>query len=252
MRFDTFEQIVNPAKVHDYRLRGQVPFRFVFHTDEVPGANIRALAATHPNPPHFWVDPAKQIALQIVDTDLAARALHHPHGVETNHACAIQTEMAGKAATTHQWPEEWLRWLAETFAPVWAHHGINTARTLPTFGADHAYGEHAQSRMKDSEWLAFDGICAHQHVPVNDHWDAGRLDLARIAAHLTQEDDMTDDQLERLIAAQEANTDRIIEKLGGLGSQQVTTNKWLERIHNSFKGIGEDVKMIRDELRKRT
>lgn len=65
-----------------------------------------------------------------------------------------------------------------------------------------------------------------------------------------EEDEMTDAQLERLIAAHKADTDRIIEKLGGVGSQQVATNQWLERLHNSLDGQGQDVKMIRDDVRK--
>ena len=37
-------------------------------------------------------------------------------------------------------------------------------------------------RMSDAKWRAFTGICGHQHVPDNDHWDPGRLDVSRMLA----------------------------------------------------------------------
>jgi hypothetical protein len=35
-------------------------------------------------------------------------------------------------------------------------------------------------RMKAGEWDSFGGVCAHQHVPENTHWDTGALDWATL------------------------------------------------------------------------
>jgi hypothetical protein len=43
--------------------------------------------------------------------------------------------------------------------------------------------EHAPQRLPADRWLNGPiGLCGHRHVPTNDHWDAGGLDLRRIAA----------------------------------------------------------------------
>ena len=34
--------------------------------------------------------------------------------------------------------------------------------------------------MSNSEWMAFSGWCGHQHVPENDHWDPGRINISRL------------------------------------------------------------------------
>ncbi len=34
--------------------------------------------------------------------------------------------------------------------------------------------------MTASQWNAFYGWCAHQHVPENDHGDAGNMNFARV------------------------------------------------------------------------
>ena len=34
--------------------------------------------------------------------------------------------------------------------------------------------------MTNDEWNDFDGWCGHQHVPENEHWDPGKLDIGRL------------------------------------------------------------------------
>jgi hypothetical protein len=34
--------------------------------------------------------------------------------------------------------------------------------------------------MTEDEWNNFDGWCGHQHVPENEHWDPGKLDIGRL------------------------------------------------------------------------
>jgi hypothetical protein len=56
---------------------------------------------------------------------------------------------------------------------------------------DGAFGLHAPQRFSGDEWLAFSGICGHQHVPENIHWDPGLLPIGRLSAlmGITQEEE---------------------------------------------------------------
>ena len=46
------------------------------------------------------------------------------------------------------------------------------------------YGEANESgfRMTMDAWEVFDGVCGHQHVPENTHWDPGALDWGTLMA----------------------------------------------------------------------
>lgn len=168
-----------------YRL--SVPFRWTLHTVECPAdTDLLNLARTHPNPPHFWACPARRQLIQNIDTNLAGRALHHPAGaVETNHACAIQVELAGTAASSHTWPKDWLDWLHDVLLyPVAVEHHIDLD-IYPTFlPYPESYGN-TPARMTEMEWLKFNGICGHSHVPANDHGDPGAIDIERLTLNPT-------------------------------------------------------------------
>jgi peptidoglycan hydrolase-like protein with peptidoglycan-binding domain len=36
--------------------------------------------------------------------------------------------------------------------------------------------------MSDDDWTKFNGICGHQHVPGNSHWDPGAMDIKGLVA----------------------------------------------------------------------
>jgi hypothetical protein len=181
-----------------------VPKRLVLHTTE--GSSIAGAVAEYRKKrncfPHFTVDAGKRQRAQHYPVDVSARALHKGKpGVQTNPWGAIQIEMVGFAKSSHLIPHAQLAWLAtEVIGPILAavpsiklHH--------PKFKGE---GEgllahvNAKQRMTPETWKAFDGICGHQHVPENDHWDPGRFPIDTVLGFLgaptnpfLEEDDMT-------------------------------------------------------------
>lgn len=163
------------------------PERLVLHTTEGASA-AGAIAAFRSTGswPHFTVDLGRQIRYQHIPVNLGARALMNtPGGVETNREDAIQVEMVGFASQTQDWTDDALRWgAANVFVPILAACGIGTSH--PVFvGADQSPASvHAKQRMTFDQWDAFGGICGHQHVPENDHWDPGAFPIDRLLTFL--------------------------------------------------------------------
>jgi hypothetical protein len=161
------------------------PWRFVFHTIEgEPSArNFRRAAGRHPNPPHLWAMPSADLLLQTVPLDRASWALARPSGtVHTNRMHAIQVELWGRARDMSSAPETVIDWLARRLlAPVADLVPINLRNVRGTSGSE-CYGRRSPCRMTVEEWRTFDGVCGHQHVPNNSHWDPGLLDLHAIAS----------------------------------------------------------------------
>jgi hypothetical protein len=193
-----------------------VPWRFVAHTTEVVPSSLvgaKAMAARHPYPPHLWAWPARRWLAQTVPLDRSAAALVQPASApaqRTNKARAIQVEIIGNAGETPRWSTETWEWLGEfVLAPVVAAgYPIDLANVADLDPYPQAYGEDGSARMTWAEWLAFDGVCAHQNVPENEHWDIGdgRLDLMAAAARRTlnlQEDDLDMDVTELKQAVRE-------------------------------------------------
>lgn len=159
-----------------------VPFRLVLHTTE--GSSIEGAVGAykkHGSWPHLTIDARKRIVVQHYRFGIAARALKRPAGtVATNGASAIQAELVGFAKDTPNWSAEDVVWLGKTFAPILDAYDIG--RYSPTFLGPEAgtiATRTAPQRMSPAEWLAFNGVCGHQHVPNNDHWDPGRFQIAR-------------------------------------------------------------------------
>lgn len=165
-------------------MREDVPWRIVLHTTEGPTAESAIAAYTATGSwPHFTAEYGTGRVFQHYDTTAGARALRHPAGtVDTNAARAIQIELVGYAGTI---TDAALAWLAETLIwPVADHHRI--VLETPIFrGVHDAYGLKSATRMTDNEWLAFGGICGHQHVPHNDHWDPGAINTTPITNRST-------------------------------------------------------------------
>jgi len=159
------------------------PFRGVIHTTEFTYYTpSKKIYYTHYDPPHFTLVMEESDAkfYQHFPISVAARALENrPKGVETNRRSAIQIEIAWTAADIDNLPEamverlwDWMRWV-ETQTGV--------KRTNPAeFRGEEAKGLDGTGRMTNDEWNAFDGWCGHQHVPENEHWDPGKLDIDRL------------------------------------------------------------------------
>lgn len=191
------------------------PWRVVFHSTQSSGMpNV----ATHPATPHLWYDPRTRQKIQCVPFDRSSFAMYqgndHPH--YTNKACAIQIELVGWAEEAGDWPEEYLRNIAvDVLAPIcrWVASvdGRIDLGNVPDPGVipGSSY-ENAPQRLSWGAWADFNGVCAHRHVPGNgDRWDAGLLDLRRIARYAaeilgggyqpaSEEDDLTPDESRKL------------------------------------------------------
>ena len=111
----------------------------------------------------------------------AARALANPPGdMQTNRQSAIQIEIAWTAKDIGVLPhtmvaklKQWMRW-------VEAQTGVK--QLAPRFIGGDAFGRGIAARMSAQEWNSFIGWCRHQHVPENDHWDPGMIDMQRLFA----------------------------------------------------------------------
>jgi hypothetical protein len=152
----------------------------LLHTTE--GSTIAGAVAAYTArkvPPHFTIDPVRQIGQQHIDTSFAARALW-----DVDRHGPIQTEIVGRAAETPAWPDSYYQWIAETLVkPVCETHSIPMSDNHPDGGRLHwnnsdAYGMNAPQRLNREQWDRFTGICGHQHAPPrNAHWDPGALKI---------------------------------------------------------------------------
>jgi peptidoglycan hydrolase-like protein with peptidoglycan-binding domain len=158
------------------------PWRWVGHTTESnPGslsAVISFFAGRPCSTPHFGIDPANGRKAQFIPIPFAAAALKNAH--------AVQTEICGRAAETPNWPDEWLQFIGEHIADL-VRAGVpldldnHPATKGPQDGT--IASASAPQRLSFGAWLGFDGTCWHQHVPENDHWDGGKINMDRIIEH---------------------------------------------------------------------
>ena len=159
------------------------PFRGVIHTTEYKWYKpSKKIYYTHYDPPHFTMvmEQSDVKFYQHFPITVAARALENrAGGVETNRRSAIQIEIAWTAADIANLPEamverlwDWMRWVeTQTDMKGWNYR---------EFRGIEARGLDGVGRMTNDEWNAFEGWCGHQHVPENEHWDPGKLDIGRL------------------------------------------------------------------------
>lgn len=167
------------------------PWRWVGHTTESnPGTIDGVISFFQGRPcstPHFCIDPANRRKAQFIPIPWASAALKNASGgVETNRAHAVQTEICGRAAETPNWPDEWLQFIGEHLADlVRAGVPLDLDNAPATKGPQDGTiaTPNAPQRLSFSAWIGFDGTCWHQHVPENDHWDGGKINMGRIIEH---------------------------------------------------------------------
>ena len=141
--------------------------------------------------PTFTYDPRSHQMRQHIPVDMAARALvQMAGGVTTNRMNCAQIEIIGYAAQGGPLDAQAIADLGALLA--W----LNAEWSVPIV-APYAFSATNYHRMSDPEWSAFKGVCGHQHVPQNVHWDPGAMDVAAIldtatitTAPTTQEDTM--------------------------------------------------------------
>lgn len=153
--------------------------KIVLHTVEGKGSYSYNPSSYYGNPywPHATIDGVgihQHLPIDVYGFALANAA----GGVETNRAFAIQCEILWVSAEIADLPDaimghlaDWVGWvLVQTNAPL----------TFAEFRGAGSAGEDAPQRFGGVEWLAFTGICGHQHVPENDHWDPGAFPVDRL------------------------------------------------------------------------
>jgi hypothetical protein len=128
---------------------------------------------------------------QHISLDRTARALRHPAGTpETNHmgAHCIQIECVtyigdqpahGVVGNKGKLPPSLMAALAGLVREIVATLGNINIDEFPALWSDRdSHGETARQRLTEQQWESFNGICGHQHVPHNTHWDPGALDIS--------------------------------------------------------------------------
>jgi len=147
----------------------------ILHTTESDPGSFRGVANYFDrNPgiePHVLYDPSTGDVLQFLAADEPAKALNNAKGgVETNNrpGGVFQVEIVGRAADVGGYDDEWYSRL-QAFLVQWS-----ALLQIP-------YQFYVGPRLSLADWdrtpPAWYGHC---HVPENDHWDPGTLDLSRL------------------------------------------------------------------------
>ena len=185
--------------------RADAPSRIVIHTTEtarLPGYRHGSVA------PHFTIgvghagslpneEPGEVRIWQHISLDRTASALRHNKGtIETNHmgAHCVQIECityigdqkkAGIVGNKGKFPEALSKALAGLVKEITDALGDININVFPeSWSSSGSYGEDAPQRLTDDEWEGFNGICGHEHVPNNTHWDPGAFDIKGLLAFI--------------------------------------------------------------------
>lgn len=149
------------------------------------------------NAPHDTLRPLPGVGVTVrkhIPYSSYAKALVHlPGTVETNRRGALQFELMGTCdpkmkSIMYYWPEAddvVLEALADYLRPLLAQFAI-PHQSLPFKAYPSSYGN-SNARLTVAQWLAFQGICAHMHVPFNVHGDAGAFPIGRLIAFLNKD-----------------------------------------------------------------
>jgi N-acetyl-anhydromuramyl-L-alanine amidase AmpD len=136
--------------------------------------------------PHFEVDRDGSI-LQYVSLNRTAKALYNaPGGGETNRRRGriIQIEMVNRAGRIADITDAQLDGVAECLRFVDTQLPFDKVEPPQGWFGSEAAWDGADSRFTREEWEAFGGICGHQHVIENDHWDPGVFPFQRLRSRL--------------------------------------------------------------------
>lgn len=158
------------------------PSRIVLHTTEgATYAGARSAYKANKVSPHFTVsyETGHLQVYQHVALDRSSTALEHRAGtVQTNRQSAIQIEVVAFAAKP-AWPDGLITGVADLIGWIITQTGVKPV--APQFEAYPAsYGENNGVRFSDAAWLAFNGVCGHQHVPHQAHGDPGAINIAAL------------------------------------------------------------------------
>lgn len=105
---------------------------------------------------------------------------------------------------------------------------------MPEFLGSVAYGTGSRTRMSGPDWYAFDGICGHQNVTGNDHWDPGDLDSKRLSALVTSR--LEGATMEERLAYLEAET---LRQRKVIKQHTLRIQRFALRLHRMSEAIDE-------------
>jgi hypothetical protein len=177
--------------IEHHPTRGWGPFtgggeKLVLHTTESPrewidGA-IRQFTARQ-GTPHLSIGDREgyrfPVVAQFLPFNETAGTLEHPVGTpETNRANAIQIEICGRAAESHDWDENWYKAIAN--ALLLTQHRVKFPITRPR--------RFPGERYTGSGWIRAEGIVGHCHAPNQrrGHTDPGRLDGRKLVRYMRE------------------------------------------------------------------
>jgi hypothetical protein len=170
----------------------------LWHSTESPFGSIDSVLRLFSGPvydaSHFVVDfgkpgQASRMAQCSPITKAACSLVGGGNVVSTNGVPVIQTEVCGYAAESHLWTDDVLRFLAQHAVNVRRAQQVALGRSfrhqvsVTFYGQDAGFivaSSSARQRLSPTAWRAYNGHVGHQHVPMNDHWDPGKLNVARI------------------------------------------------------------------------
>lgn len=183
------------------------PYKIVLHSTEGGWDGSMGVFRSRMTAPHFMADPATRRIVQMVPLNRSAYALQNlSGGVETNRDGVIQVEIVGYAARMHELTDAQLEWLGVKVVRMIVDNAPGPIRYVaPRFyGADAGFtlaSTSARQRMSQAEWDAFNGVCGHQHVPENSHWDPGKLNIDKVLRYAQNKDGFTimDDATKRYL-----------------------------------------------------
>lgn len=171
----------------------------VLHTTE-GGSIDGAVKAYSAYPPQLIVDPVKKRKVQHIPLNRAGYALWNGDADDSH---CYQVEIVGYASQTHLWSDEVLKWLGEELArPLHEYGGVPYVVVWKGFRRDGEMpfalaSDESPLRLTQAELDSFSGFLGHQHVPGDDHWDPGGLNVARILdfAQSKEDADMSKEHL---------------------------------------------------------
>lgn len=162
----------------------------VLHCTQSPPGGFRPRGNDyfgHQNYPHFTVDVqvvnGKRVfrVWQHISIFKSAKALSNDAGgVQTNREGVIQIEVVGYAHKPFTDDPVLVAGLAALMRWVESQTQIPRSSGV-TFWAGR-YGENVPHRMSYAAWQKYAGWCGHQHVPENEHYDPGAIDIRKLLA----------------------------------------------------------------------
>lgn len=149
-------------------------WKIVLHTTEGGWSGSDTTVRRNGVQPHFLLDPTRRRIRQYIRLNQFAKCLRHPSGTpETNRANAIQIEIVGYADHVDSWGTTEYKSIAALCCLI--EHRRKIVRKAPyKFSGGKSY------RCTGNAFVSARGYLGHCHVPNNDHYDPGLIDIDRV------------------------------------------------------------------------